>query len=264
MRRGATFWGLILILIGLIVLLDQFDIFGNLNVWGLIGPLFLVLLGAWILLGMVIRPKYETVQATIPLEGATSAQLRFDHGAGRIQVSSGAGSDNLLEGDFSGGLDKDVHRQTDGVKVRLRMPDQFFSFNFGWDRRGLDWIVRLNPVVKMEIELNSGASELKVNLEDLQVNRLMLKTGASSSAITLPKNAGLTSVRVESGVASVSLRVPEGVSARVRAHGGLASISVDRARFPRQGGEYCSPDYETAANKVDISVETGVGSVDIR
>jgi hypothetical protein len=41
-------------------------------------------------------------------------------------------------------------------------------------------------------------------------------------------------------------------------------MNVDRSRFPQNGNIYQSPDYATAANRLDIQVETGVGSVDIR
>jgi len=60
------------------------------------------------------------------------------------------------------------------------------------------------------------------------------------------------------------MRVPSGVAARIRASGGLAEIHVDRGRFPRAGGVYQSADYDTAPNRVDIDVEAGVGSVNIR
>jgi hypothetical protein len=58
--------------------------------------------------------------------------------------------------------------------------------------------------------------------------------------------------------------VPQGVAASIRARGGLASINIDSNRFPRSGDVNQSPDYETAANKVDMDIQTGVGSVDIR
>jgi len=264
MRRGSIFWGIVFVLVGLVLLLDQTGLFGNLQIWSLIGPLFLIFLGVWIVLGMLFRPKQEVVNEVVPLEGASSAQVRLNHGAGRMEVSSGAGAGSLLEGEFGGGVNKKVWQEAGQLRVSLSMPDQFFFGTWSWGSRGLEWKLRLNPEVKQELEINTGASELIANLEDLNISRLVLKTGASSTDMVLPKNAGLTSVRIESGAASVSLRVPAGVAAKVRAHGGLASISVDRSRFPRQGAEYCSPDFETALNKVEISIDTGVGSVDVR
>ena len=77
----------------------------------------------------------------------------------------------------------------------------------------------------------------------------------------LPARAGFTRVVVSGGMTSLRLHVPEGVAARIRASCGLVSITVDRKRFPRTGGVYQSPDYETAQNRVDIRLDTGLGSV---
>jgi hypothetical protein len=91
---------------------------------------------------------------------------------------------------------------------------------------------------------------------------LILETGASSTEIDLPERAGTTSVRVRAGAAGVVLNVPRGVAARVRGSAGIATIDVDTRRFPHVGEkEYRSPDFDTAANRVDIDIETGVGSV---
>ena len=79
-----------------------------------------------------------------------------------------------------------------------------------------------------------------------------------------PANAGYTFMKAEIGAASLSIQIPSNVAARIRATGGLASISVDSSRFPKSNGIYQSPDYETAANKVEIRVDAGVGSVNIR
>jgi hypothetical protein len=95
------------------------------------------------------------------------------------------------------------------------------------------------------------------------VTELRLGTGASATEIRLPKAAGATKVRIEAGAASVKIWVPQGVGARIRAEGGLSDMKVDGSRFPRQGLYHQSPDYETAANKVDLSIQMGVGSAEV-
>jgi hypothetical protein len=67
-------------------------------------------------------------------------------------------------------------------------------------------------------------------------------------------------VKVESGAASVRLRVPDGVAARIHTSMAIGSNDIS-PRFPRNGSEYVSPDYDTAANKIDIRFEGGVGSL---
>jgi len=88
-----------------------------------------------------------------------------------------------------------------------------------------------------------------------------VKTGASSTVIRLPRAAGTTTVRVNAGAASVKLVVPEGVAARVHSSMALGSNDIDRRRFPLSGSDYVSPDYATAANKIDNQFEGGVGSL---
>jgi hypothetical protein len=170
--------------------------------------------------------------------------------------------DSLVEGDFGGGVDIDSRRNGDALDASLRVPAQVFPF-YWWPGTTLDWNVRLNPEVPLTLEVEGGANEARIDLNDLQVKELSFKSGASSSILTLPAQAGMTHARVSSGAASVNVAVPEGVAARIRWRGGLSSISVNPARFQRFGDSYQSPDYDTAPNKVDLDVEMGVGSVTV-
>jgi hypothetical protein len=125
-------------------------------------------------------------------------------------------------------------------------------------------MVRLNPGVRLAIDLRTGANEARLDLSSLLVTDLRLQTGASSTEVSLPLQSGYTRVNIESGAASVTLRVPENVAAKIIASGGLSDIKIDQSRFPRMGNEYQSAGYEMAENKADIHIETGVGSVRIR
>ena len=40
--------------------------------------------------------------------------------------------------------------------------------------------------------------------------------------------------------------------------------TIDEKRFPYNGERYLSPDYETAENKVEIKIDSAVGSVSIQ
>ena len=79
-----------------------------------------------------------------------------------------------------------------------------------------------------------------------------LHTGASDTQVRLPRAAGATNVRAESGAASLTIEVPPGVAARIHGTMVIGSSQVDQARFPRTADGYESPDYTTAANRVDI------------
>ncbi len=60
----------------------------------------------------------------------------------------------------------------------------------------------------------------------------------------------------------LELRVPENVAAQIKIDGALLDTSeIDQSRFPKSGDVFCSPNYSTAANKVEINIEAGVGKV---
>ena len=264
MRNNNTlFWGVILILAGGLFLIDNLGIF-RIDVGAIFWPLLLILFGAWVLISNFMWRGVETEHANIPLEGASRAHLRVRHGAGRLNISAGAGMGDLVVGDFGGGLDFQARRSGDQMDVEMCPKANNFPMFGGGPGRSLDWTFSLARDLPLSLEFETGANEARINLSELLVTDLSLNSGASSTDITMPANAGVTAARIRTGAASVNVHIPEGVAARIQARGGLASISVDSARFPRSGGGYESPDYGTAANKIDLDIETGVGSVEVR
>jgi len=260
MRRNEFFWGGALIVVGVLLLLG---ILFQVNVWALIGPLFLIALGVWVIWGIYRRPAAAPAEsAAVPLEGAGRARIKVHHGAGRLVIGAGAEAGNLLDGNFAGGLRVQARHEQDQLEVELHPGRTWGPWVVGTP--GLAWNLRLNPDVPLSLKLETGGNEALLDLTELQVQELRLSTGASSTEVLLPAHAGVTMVKVGAGVATVRLRVPEGVAARFKFEGGLATANVDTNRFPRVGKAYCSPDYDTATNKVEIKVEAGVGSVDLR
>jgi len=262
MNRGAYFWGGILVLFGLLFLLSNLGLLGTINLWNIIGPVFLVLLGLWLIIGMVFKPTRKSEQAQIPLQGLRTVALQINHGAGRLRISPGAANENLLEGTFTGGLDRKEHQQGDHLDLTLSVPSHFFYWN--WGAAGLEWNIKLNSQVSIDLEVNFGAGEIRLDLSGLDVSQLVLKTGASGNEIFLPSREGLTRVRIEAGVSAINIHVPQDVAARIKTETGLAGVTIDRKRFPHQGGVSQSAEYDIAARKAEIKVSAGVGSVDIR
>jgi hypothetical protein len=54
-----------------------------------------------------------------------------------------------------------------------------------------------------------------------------------------------------------------GVAANIRIKSGIASVNVN-SRFPRlDGGMYQSSDFSTASNRIDMTINAGVGSIEV-
>jgi hypothetical protein len=263
MRRGNLILGSVIILVGVMLLVNQ--LVPGLQLLKYIFPLVLILLGIWLLLGRrLLTRKVEEEQFSLPLGGAREADILLRHGAGKLEIRSHDAVDQLLSGTFVGGVEHEVQRSGDRLQLKLRPPsDMFFGFP-GIYSTGYNWSLGLSCDVNLNLDLQSGADEAEMDLTDLHVGKLTVKTGASSTLIKLPASAGFTAVKVEAGAAKVSIRIPQGVAGRIHTRGsGVSAINVDTTRFLASADGYQSPDYDAAINKADIIISTGVGSVEI-
>ena len=104
-----------------------------------------------------------------------------------------------------------------------------------------------------------------LDLSRLKVMRLDLQTGAARTMVRLPEATGQTSVSVHGGVTDLTFEVTNGVAADIQIQDGPASRQIDERRFPRVGGgRYRSPDYDSAANRVDLRVELGLAALTVQ
>ena len=267
MPKRRVFWGLILLILGTLLLLQELGIL-SINVWSLIVPLILIGLGVLIIWESRHRAQTSrTERVTIPLQGAERGRLRMRHGAGPLTVRSGAGPDDLLVGRFATGLAYRTGRDQDIYTVDMRTPaGSPARFIFPWHlfaTGGLAWDVRLNPSIVYTLDIEGGANNVQLDLTHLLVSELRVKTGASSTEIRPPNNSGYTRISIEAGAASVKIEIPAEVAARIRTRGELSGLTIARSRFPQVGNTYQSPDYDTAPNRVDIEAQVDVGSLDI-
>jgi molybdopterin-binding protein len=264
MKRSALFFGSLLVLLGVMLLGINMGVLHN-DVWRFFWPFVLVLLGVWFLLGPYLwKGNVETVERSIPMMGDIQAEIQFNYGAGRLTVGSGAKTGELLGGTFTGGITEELHRSDGKAFLKVNPPsDTVFPGPWMNGHQGINWDVNLTREIPLQLQFHTGACEARFNFNELKVTDLTVETGASSTDIQLPQNAGYTRVVVKSGAAEVKLHVPQGVAALIRESSGLSGIKVDTSRFVQNGHTYQSADYNSAANKVEISYEGGMGSVEI-
>lgn len=293
-RRGAPVFGLLLMAAGVLLLLQTLGVLPWalwLHLWRL-WPLLLVIAGVnlllgrrapWLAAGVIavllvgafalasyrsngfFNDIVKVQQLSEPLGDARFLTATLGFGAGDIKLNAlPPGSASLVEGAFRGGsngVNSSVDRAGDRVSLRLERqgPRWFFigSVKEEWD-------VSLSPAVAIELTINAGASAIEADLGALNVTNLRLSAGASNVEVTLPAEAEHTFARMDVGAANLTVRVPEGVAARVKTDTGVASVDVDEARFPRTGDYYQSPDYDSARHRVEVEIKGGVADITVR
>jgi hypothetical protein len=207
-----------------------------------------------------------TRAGALPLENATRARIRVEHGAGQLTVRSGTDPSLLLAGDLGEHAEMDVRREGEQIQVVLRPVGTgwraWIDPSYWWKpRRPFDWDVQLNPAIPLALEFATGASKSTLDLSGLRATEVVLNTGMSANELTLPAAAGFTKVEVHSGLADVTIRVPPGVAAKIHGELGLGSLNVDQTRFHLVADGFESPDYATATNRAQLRVEGGLESV---
>src|SRR5215211_5229034 len=259
MKRVNLFWGTALILVGVLLLLQTQGYIGN--IFPFLWPLALILVGGWIILNVYWRPaRSEEETFLIPLGAAKSARFRFSHGAGQIEISGGAPIGQALVGSSAIGMNQESHVDGDRLEVKVDAGPSFVPF-IG-PSQGV-WRFQLTQEIPLTLIVEAGASSLDIDLKDVLATRVELKTGASSSNVTVPTR-GVSLLDVEAGAASVNIRVPQATAARIRVKENVTSVNVDTRRFPRlDSGFYQSSGYDAAADRAEINIESGLGSVTV-
>jgi hypothetical protein len=271
-------WPALLILFGLDLLI------GRRNAWlGAIVTLiaFLAVLGAGIWLTYhstaVSEPITSLPQQTaaIPLGAATSGDVTLRFGAGNLQVSAlSNGSNDLVDATASLpsgmrlGHVANVRGGTNSVTLSTEG-----SGGFGWwpfrsfDQRSpgdttLD--VKLNPTTPLTLHADVGAGQSDFDLSSLLVRSLTLNSGAGQTTVHLPVQAGQVTADLHGGAGQIILDVPPDVGAYIHGNNGLVSVHVSNDRFQKMGDGYQTSDYSSAANRVDVTLNLGVGEVDVQ
>lgn len=282
-------WGIILIVLGALWLLSNLGLF-SWDFWNalwLLWPLALILLGLGLLLrgyrqrvpilvGVALvggalllawnaRPGAQgtTEVLSIPLQGATIAEVSLRVGVGRLEVGAlAAGSPNLLQGQINllpgERLERQIER-SDGVRVTLRTQGQVS----GPVSRSKGWNLNLSPTPILKLNFETGVGESELKLHDLRLERLDVQSGVGQVRIELP-GQGQYSARIQGGVGQIEVKLPQGVGVRLTARAGIGGVETPSDLISQGQGHYESENYATAENRIDLEVQGGIGRVQIQ
>ena len=237
-----------------------------------------------------------TDNLSAPLGGATTARVDINCGPGHLTIDRLAGGEQLLAGgtlqyqEKQGPPIQSLNASNGQVTLTLQGSHASRSgFRWPWEacRPGAyEWRVHLNPTVSYDITARSDGGNVKLDLAGLVVTRLLAENGGGNMDVLLPNKAanlgvaistggdnvnveigngttGSNSVDASSGAGNVVVRVPGSMAARIRATSGLGKVIVDPQFSKVDAHTYQSPDYDSAANKVEITLKSGAGNVSV-
>jgi TMEM175 potassium channel family protein len=215
------------------------------------------------------RIANRSAQLRIPLEGAKQARIIVQNAAGLLKLDATDDPDVLVQGTFGGGVDPRVKHEDGIADIDLRaIKYDYLSARFPWTWGSadlLDWVVGLSPDIPISLTVDNAAGDARLALSRLKVPEVTIQIAAGTLELTLPQNAGHTSVKIDGSASSIVVHVPRGVAAAIQAEQTLGGVVVDVVRFPEIVSQhlYRSPDYDEAVNRVDIHARMSLGSIQI-
>ena len=141
------------------------------------------------------------------------------------------------------------------------MGHKSFSIFDGKIKNKLDIELNENPIWDMKLDI--GAAKASIDLTKFKVKNLDLNTGATQVFLKLGDDYENTNVDVEMGAASLEIYIPKDSGCKVT--GKMFLISKDLEGFSKiRKRHYETKNYETASNKIDIDIQGGVSSLEIK
>lgn len=228
-----------------------------------------------------------------PLNGVTTARLDIHVGDGNLSMDRlNTGEQVLASGTLQYFEDQGLPKRT----LDSRHGQATFTlraghagrpwFHFPWSacNGATEWKIHLNPAVSSDITAHSDGGNVKLDLAGLAVTRLAADTGGGNMDVTLPEVAenlnvdaktgggnvkveignritGSSFVNASSGAGNVEVDIPCNIAARIHATTGLGKTIVDPRFSQIDKSTYQSPDFDRAANKVEVTLGSGAGNV---
>jgi hypothetical protein len=209
----------------------------------------------------------STVEISQSLQGADAADVDIRFGAGQLRLAALPESSRLVEGQIELRDGEQAHptfEMRDGTAYfTLRSQDPVVIPTLGQWESNATWELGLNRDVRTVLAVSTGAGEAKLDLSQLNLERLKVETGVGSTQLYLPRR-GRLSATVDTGVGELDIIIPTGMAARIHVDRGLNSIEVRDKDYRQEEDVYVSSDFESAADRVDLAIDAGIGKITVR
>jgi hypothetical protein len=258
-------WPILLIAAGLDLLLGRFSIWGSL----LAALLVLAVLGGalWLALdGDLGGRGLQAQEIRQTLGEATQADVRVEPGVGILRLEALPESADLIQGTIylSKGeeIAQDVTAGEPQIRYELRTLKTSWATPLGGWNTERTWDLGLTPGAALDLAAILAVGEADLNLSDLAMSDLQVEVGLGRIELTLPAE-GRFEGRLQSGMGQIVIRVPQGMALQIGGDLGLVVRDVPEG-YQQDDDSITSPGYAVAENRVDLTIDEGIGILEIR
>ena len=206
----------------------------------------------------------QTETQSVAAEGAKTAEVELRMGAGQLRLA-GADQSALMEATFRFNRSRyrpEVDYHVSGTTGVLRVSARrHVGIMFGHVRN--EWDLRLTKSIPADLTVKLGAGESRLDLRGIELSGLDIDMGVGEMRLDLsgPRTRSFD-VKIDGGVGSGTLILPSEAGVRVKVDGGIGSVNAHG--LAKSGHVYTNDAYGKSPVTIDISIDAGIGSLDLR
>ncbi|MGE5682913.1 MAG: LiaI-LiaF-like domain-containing protein [Bacillota bacterium] len=297
MKTKTVFWGIFLITLGGLILINNFFPL-NFN-WELVWdfwPVILIIFGLYFLLrdsgirwvfiilnalvlGLVLfaaiksfsfwesegdfGDSYQVEQFNAPLkDGIKRAKLTMEAAAGNFTIKDTTGNDLInarSEGSF-GNYVFNHFDNNDNAEVSFEMQEHHVNIGRHFPKNRFEMKLNSRPV--WDMDFNVGAASVNLDLAPYTLENLYIKSGAASVKVKLGDKAEKTDLKFDSGASSLEVYVPKNIGCEINADVKLSSKNF-KGFNKIDNDTYRSENFDGASKRIYIAFDAGVSSVKV-
>ena len=216
--------------------------------------------------------KILTYNLAEPLNSATTVRIDIHAGDGNLTIDRITGGEQMLASgtlqyfEKQGPPTRSLVSSNGQAALTLRggaAGQPWFRLPWAACNGATEWQVHINPGVSSDIKAHSDGGNLKLDLAGMTVTHIAADTGGGNVEVTLPDSVADLNVIAKTGAGNVTVHIPHGVAARIHATSGLGKAIIDPQFSKTDQNTYQSPDFDSAFNRVEITIQSGAGNVSV-
>ena len=206
------------------------------------------------------RGPLETETRSVDLDKSEFVTVDLRMGAGELSVRGG--SPKLMDGEFSFrrlAMRPRIQYESSDFRGRLRVEEPSGVHTGNTRYR---WELRFNDQKPLDLNVDFGAGEGRLDLGSLNLRSLELHMGVGELRLDLrgtPQND--YTVRLRGGVGEATVYLPESAGVVATAQGGIGGITV--RGLEKRDGEYVNEAYGHAKTTVRVDIKGGIGAINL-
>lgn len=201
-------------------------------------------------------------EVTIEKDSAKVLLVKARFGAGDLTIQGGSKEWMNASFDYKNKkfLPHVTYKNTRESGV-ITIEEQSSFFKFNRSKNNNHWTIQLTNDIPINLDVDMGVSNAKLDLKDIQLNKLIIDGGVGNPTIDLSgERENVYQADIDIGIGDMTIMLPTQTGVKLTINKGIGKI--DMTDFIALGDSvFVNEAYEENETSIDIKLDIGIGNV---